>query len=110
MTDDEKFVRDSWGNVHVHGRPLEGCVSLQARFPCAPIRGRIFYSWTDAAEFTRARLEEIRQVEEEIQFVEISLKYAHEACGVESCGCEEPFKRILAREEAVLADLKRGMK
>jgi hypothetical protein len=55
------------------------------------------------------RLEEIRQVEEEIVFTKIILKEGHESCGVDGCGCEDPFKRIVVREQAALAELKRGM-
>jgi hypothetical protein len=66
--------------------------------------------WAAAAEFTRNREREIAELEEEIAFMQIAIKYQNAACGEEGCGCEEPFKRIIARLESALADLRNGMK
>ena len=82
-----------------------------------------FDSWAAAAEFTRNRLEEIRQVEREIEEL-----LTFSGSGGDWCewGIEGPYVadkevaslirgyttrcRILAREQAALAELKRGMR
>ncbi len=67
-----------------------------------------FDSWSAAAEFTRERLEQLRQVEEELQLIGI-LK-----CDIESGSWDEGYlkvvERVLAREESALAELKKGMR
>jgi hypothetical protein len=66
-----------------------------------------FDSWTAAAEFTRQRLEEIRQVEEEIAIL-------NEGLSVITLPQDEkyamPLTRIVAREQELLATLKRGLR
>jgi hypothetical protein len=64
---------------------------------------------TQAAEFTRELLEQVRQLEEEISVIRE---------GVETCESDDgderkygpPIRRILARLESALADLRKGMK
>jgi hypothetical protein len=71
-----------------------------------------FDSWSAAAEFTRARLEQIRQVEEEIALVTHEYKRAT-VCGVSMGGATGKalaWQRVIEREQAALAELKRGMK
>jgi len=63
-----------------------------------------FDSWQAAYDFTLAREEEIRQVEEEIKFLHELKSFGS---WVEN---HTGWQRILAREQAALADLKRGMK
>jgi|SRR6266704_3597154 len=64
-------------------------------------------SWSAAAEFTRTRLEQIAEVEEEIAVLrqllpEIGIRaWEHQ---------KNAWSRILARETAALADLKRGLR
>jgi hypothetical protein len=69
-------------------------------------------AWSAAAEFTRERLEQIRQVEEEISVITHEYKKAT-VCGVSmgaATGKVLIWQRVLAREHAALADLRRGMK
>jgi hypothetical protein len=74
-----------------------------------------------AAEFTRNRLEQIRQVEEEILWIKRTIKLANQSLRMggfevsdsaktELFDCLAINERILAREQAALAELKRGMK
>lgn len=95
---DEEFVRSVW-------KLTAQCDGSYRSYP----RGTVlvqevrdhwvdFESWPAAAEFTRNRLEEIRQVEEEIYDLN---------------GSDTPpvsLERILAREQAALTELKRGMR
>jgi len=79
-----------------------------------------FDSWAAAAEFTRDRLEEIRQVEREIGFIERQLAVQpHYDDMVGPWSAEDvrnsarnvaTWSRILAREHASLAALMRGIK
>lgn len=55
-------------------------------------------AWAEAAEFTRQHIEKIRLVEEEIEFLD-ALDEG-----------DEVVARLLAREQSVLDDLKRGLK
>lgn len=63
-------------------------------------------AWSAAAEFTRERLEEIRQLKEEITLVtfhkrtDAASRFAHN---------EEPWSRILVRLQRELDNLQRGM-
>jgi len=59
--------------------------------------------WAEAAAFTRERLEKIRQVEEELLVLEFD-------CQVSIDSAEKAIRRIQIREQAALAELKRGMK
>ncbi len=84
-------------------------VVSHGRLRCANIPGRenICFdcddagAWLAAAAFTEDRLEQIRQVEEEIDFL-FEGAIPHRNADIRS--------RILAREQAALADLKRGMR
>jgi len=83
-----------------------------------------FDSWAAAAEFTRNRLEEIRQVEEEISLVDRQIvggvsivissipedEEEDAQARREETICNSRWCRILAREQAALAELKRGMR
>jgi hypothetical protein len=64
-------------------------------------------AWSAAAEYTRNRLEEIRQVDGEI----ILLRGMIALLASEQGDLTAPiYARTIARLEAILADLKRGMK
>jgi len=107
MSEDEKFVREHFDGVWLRGARKSGC---WVQWGEASL-GRLVFSeaeaWSAAAAFTRQRLEEIRQVEEEIENIRSSSE------GLQENGeyyRMRVFDRILAREQAALAELKRGMK
>ena len=54
------------------------------------------------------REEQIRQVEEEIECLQLTASIAANGSWAEAW--QKAFKRILAREQAALAELKKGMK
>ena len=99
MTDDnERYVRDRWNLVHrcdgSYRGYLGGVVLIQ------DTHGLLhFETWAAARAFTEARLEQIRQVEEEIAYVRRWHRGPHPV-----------WTRILAREQATLAELRIGMK
>jgi hypothetical protein len=77
-------------------------------------------AWAAAAEFTRERLEQIRQLEEEITQIQCDIvRASKEADEWQSGGMdvlasswndtEWCYSRILARLESALADLRQGM-
>ena len=116
---DEEFVRQHWKEVVVSRN--SGLVNVRGDGPrfdlnITPQRddsygdlGRgLSYSdfgyyeekvWAKARAFTEARLEQIRQVEEEIAYVRRWHRGPHPV-----------WTRILAREQATLAELRIGMK
>ena len=61
-----------------------------------------------AFDFTLFLKRKIAEMEESVTAVEFAIKYGD--CGQIDCGCVEPLKRTLAREQAALAELKRGLK
>jgi hypothetical protein len=83
---------------------------------CADESWHRFDSWADAAEFTESRLEEVRQLREEIKLVQ----FLTNGEGYGQHGDPEEivadvrgihaFARVLSRLEATLADLTHGMK
>lgn len=110
---DEEYVRAHW--VSLVARTTDdyrGPYDLKLFRDAEPIVGRTrAIVWALAAEFTSNRLEQIRQIEEEIREAEHKLKQ-QSVCGVSMSGPtpkEQIWKRILAREQAALAELKRGM-
>jgi hypothetical protein len=115
MTEDERIVREAWDEDFI-SISLDGAVFL-----CVGECGVNLPSMHAAAEFTTARREEIRQVEKEITTIaddlcdianwRIFLEENTDLKGIVryvryQCRC----CRILAREQAALADLQRGMK
>jgi hypothetical protein len=115
----EQFVREKWDLVHQ-------CDGSYRDYP----RGTVliqdghghwldFDSWAAAAEFTRERLEKIRQVEEEIGLVREKYQECFEVGKELAFGTKTRAKmneecliwqRVIAAEEERLATLKRGMK
>jgi hypothetical protein len=110
MDTNERYVKSKWEHVIV-------CDASYRRYAKDTIllnwANHQFYElkdWSAAKAFTVERERQIAEIEEEIVFINLAIKYSNESCGVEGCGCEEPFKRILAREQAALDALKVGMK
>ena len=113
MGADEKLVMDTWDSPrfdwsYQHGDPFKPKYWLFYVGDWLVISG---YDTRDqiaasAAEFTRNRLEEIRQVEEEICVIGDQIDGADR--GGHPWGLV--FRRIWEREKAALADLKRGIK
>ena len=98
------FVREHWDSVH-------HCDGSYRAYPRGTVLIQMvhgewldFASWAAAAEFTEQRLEEIRQVEEEIKLG---------AWIVVNCllpiGSLPVMNRKAARENTALTDLKKGM-
>ena len=134
MGADEKFVRAHWEWVDVReAQPYEGVKQGKwvARLPLLPFSQIGFENaeeaWKAAAEFTRERLEGVRQLREEIgQMGDLrDMKYIDILNATETNGvgdliddndwivtivrdlCE--YCRTLKRLETILAELKRGM-
>lgn len=125
--EDEEFVRAHWikasafdgrswgGTCGVHVWDGERCLHHFGDY-VSPEAG-----WSAARAFTEQRLEEIRQVEEEIAVIALFVAGREEAAIDRYAPIEKIFRsallaqgdslsRILAREQQALADLKRGMK
>lgn len=118
---DEEFVKTHWPQAHL----LDGRYSTSLVWVS---KEHLFGDWVYAAEFTRDRLEEIRQVRREIE--EVAFRERDAARGpwrewAESSAGAHPshadyitrsaqhqvvWSRILARLESILADLTPGMK
>ena len=105
MDENEQFVRQHWERV------ATGAAALHLSDYCAPIvaSGNEFASWQAAREFTEQRLEEIRQTEEEIDVIREGITLAEEN-EEDNKRYGNPFRRILADEQATLAALKQGLK
>jgi hypothetical protein len=106
---DEEFVRSVWRKVHVtkqrNHRPywVHSTTTYLGNGPF----GTESEMWSAAAAFTRERLESVRQVEEEIEWIQDCIDMSgivHPERGIPE------QRRILARLESIRADLKRGMK
>ena len=93
---DEEFVRGVWKPVYRY-QSLSGVSMIQ-------FGSHSLQTWEEAAAYTRERLEQIRQVEEEVELIEGGLKEILPTSTLDA------LERILVREQAALADLKRGMK
>ena len=100
MTDDERIVREAWEEEFIY-------ISFGAVFLCIGQCGVSLPSIRAAAEYTIQRQEEIRQVEEEIIDLKATVLMA---ASTGQTKCETINRRILAREQAALAELQRGMK
>jgi hypothetical protein len=118
---DEQFVREHWNDVVIEWGRIEG-----KRYGMALAEGRPIYLhgweteteiWSAARASTEERLEKIKQIDEEIGLVgaieSTTAAFIRSMAGhlKQDAAKELPaWKRILARERAVRADLKRGMK
>ena len=100
------FVREHWDSVH-------HCDGSYRAYPRGTVLIQMvhgewldFASWAAAAEFTEQRLKDVRQVELEIALLR-GLLFLLSA---ENGDLTAPiWERVLAREQAALADLKKGM-
>lgn len=126
MTTDEKFVRENWEYVELCFHPIVWWVIVGGDFGsryALKNRGSDTEAWSEAAEFTRERLEEIRQVEREIS--ELLAFCGTEEDWVKWCvdGPYVPNKevsalirnyitrsRVLAARKEALSELRKGMK
>jgi len=125
MTEDEKFVRDHWEWVLVgEAQPYAGYKEHEFVWQLPGHKCYEGYEskekvWSAAAEFTRERLEQIRQVEEEFTVLDIDQgNNWRDACKIPDFSMLRGFAftqyvrraRTMSRLESILADLKRGMK
>lgn len=101
MDENERYVRERWESI------ATGSKALHLSRYCAPIViwGNEFPNWQAAFAFTKAREEEIRQVEEEIMELQDDISCYHTGEHFYAI-----YGRILAREQSALAELQRGMK
>ena len=104
MNADEEYVRARWNEVRD--------VKYELRINCpGPVGGKRFFGlhnrWKEARAFTEQREREIAEVQEEIEYVS-SFAWLPSRSGKRE---EHPvWQRILAVEQARLAELRRGMK
>lgn len=108
---DEEYVRSKWEAVEVE----QDCYadwyySLGGIYDSTQHFSTEEETWSAAAEFTRQREEEIRRVEEEIEGANDSVRWFSQGDGYDDKRWTEVHRRILAREQQALADLKRGWK
>jgi hypothetical protein len=99
---DEEFVSQHWD---VSGAGLWRTIE----HGCVPWRVDDADGWSAARAFTEERLEQIRLIEEEIIYLISDMKPDLD-CGIKDCCHCAASRRILAREQEALAELKRGMK
>jgi len=92
---DEQYVRERWERVTVLNGDGIMCDGLGA-----------FSSWERAAAFARQREEEIRQIESELEL----LREFERALEVNSSHRPIVLQRILTREQAALAELRKEMR
>jgi hypothetical protein len=108
MGADEKFVREHWEWFKLRfSEPHEGYAQgvYVVEIPMRKFSDEDeSVALSLAAEYTRSRLEEIRQVEEEIATQSEFCQHGDE------CGLCAVVARTVARLQAALAELKRGMK
>jgi hypothetical protein len=105
--DDEEFVRAHWEEP-TYFRPAHVINVSSGYTQDSVVSGESEdAAWSAAAEFTRERLEQIRQIKQEMSLlggmvVLLSVEPGDETAPI--------YQRTIARLEAALADLKRGMK
>ena len=127
MTDKE-FVKQHWDGVRLDrdfGFHFWLGSSRDASYLFSKEQDDVTVAWAEAAEFTRQRLEEIRQVEEEIVVTTNAAlsatrdvhKVMSGECATLCRGLEGAFAvcsvrhgRVILRLQAALSELKKGMK
>ena len=118
MNEDERLVRKTWNSVELDSGRWGASVKINCERPLG-VSSTKTDAWSAAAEFTRKRLEEIRQVEEEIKALArnsyVGYEYYYQVLEgvrdiVPRVRHHHALSRILAREQAVLGALKKGMK
>ena len=106
---DKAYVETHWIRAELCPSPSGYSISLGGRGYtrlCVPkhLVRKAEYAWSKAAEVTRERLEEIRQVEYDIGFLE---GFLNEDIWK---SFEREVKSNLTRAQVALADLKHGMR
>jgi hypothetical protein len=111
----EQFVREKWNLVHCcdgsYRNYRRGTILIQD----TPGHWLDFQGWIPAAEFTRQREEDIRQVEEEIAEIrkDFEVFAADDLQRIKGDPLNPEtaiYGRVLAREQELLATLKRGLR
>lgn len=102
----EEYVRAKWSLVHLCDGSYRGYPRGTVLLQDVNNHWFDFDAWEAAYEFTLAREEEIRQVEEETFAL---YKLCPCRRGSMDCVCEQ-LDRTKKRLEAILADLRKGMK
>ena len=112
MTADEKLVRDSWDNVRTrHDLDHDTWDFFTNNALYAAFRGNSLQDlYKKGARFTRERLEQIRQLQEEITEIDDEAKKRHCLMHVECIRRRCRQYRTLARLQAELTELRRGMR
>jgi hypothetical protein len=95
---DEEYVLAHWADAH----ELEG---LYGTCLVWVDKHHMFSDWSNAAKFTRDRLEQIRQLKEEIGEAEFMRRHFTGDIGL----LRRLLERIVARLESALAELAQGM-
>jgi hypothetical protein len=116
-------VQDKLDYEYVNSHWSDYCPMTYGRMDICDMEGEMNYA--AARKFTDERLEEIRQVKEEIKelvkvrdmYFDVVIDLINEVDGIEFVDCEwDSFydlclnSRILGRQLSVLAELQRGMK
>lgn len=94
--ENQQFVRDHWVRVWINTRTKE-----------PRIDDTFFLTWDEAAEFTEQRLKDVRKVEMELALLRGLLFLLIAEPGDMTTPI---WTRVLAREQAALDDLKKGMR
>ena len=104
MHEDEKFVREHWETVEAGDTFAGFSIYLLPNYWPTALQGfeRESVAWQRAAVFTRERVEQIRQVEEEIAWLSDMLDW--------DSPDHKVVERIQDSRKAALTELKRGMK
>lgn len=100
MTEDEKLVREMWNKAYKY-QSLSGREMVQ-------FGPHALADWKEAAEFTRQRLKDIAELDQEIMEVQIGL-HGYEGLKFAKPSCEA-LSRTIKRLEAMRDEKKRGMK
>lgn len=119
MDENEQFVRSVWDGVNWGASNYEGSEfgvviyddSQGTGFRCKTQSE----AWQAAADFTRERLEEVRQLQEEIELLggDLEVELPSPLSGeIRTIFDRESaiYERVISRLQAILADKTRGMK
>jgi hypothetical protein len=120
MDANERYVRERWEHIKYADTALSVLAGPHyviifseenRRQIFAPYRHTEAEAWAAAKAFTVEREKQIAEVEEEIEYVEFRMRDIEENGGKIYVECAyRTLERIFAREQAALAELKRGMK
>jgi hypothetical protein len=114
MSKDERIVREAWERVD-YFEPYDGpgnCLVVIGRVSDETLQrfeGKTkVEAWHAAAEFTTARREELRLINQQLQFLEISLSEVEH--GSWDVSYVPVVESIITERKTALVDLQRGMK